>query len=353
MHRRRRRLAWISGAAVLFVAMLPAAHARRGEPVIDMHMHARPADYYGPPPVPICAPVERMPRWDNSLPIETAFIGAPLCDDPVLSPMSDEALMNETIAVMERRNIFGVLGGEPERVKSWSEAAPKRFIRGLDLKFDAKTGAARHGRDSSEIATPQSVRAQFEAGAFAVLGEVMPQYAGIAPDDPRLEPWWALAEDLDIPVGVHIGGGGPGEPYLGAPAFRARLQSALVLEDVLIRHPRLRIYIMHAGYPMAEDLLALLFTYPQVYVEVSTAVNVETRAAFYRFLKPIVEAGYAGRVMFGSDQIIWPGIIEPGIETIEKAPFLSKAQKRDVLYNNAARFLRLSPEEIARHHAGG
>ena len=30
--------------------------------------------------------------------------------------------------------------------------------------------------------------------------------------------------------------------------------------------------------------------------------------------------------------------------------FLSEEQKRDILYNNAARFLRLSKEQIERHH---
>jgi predicted TIM-barrel fold metal-dependent hydrolase len=29
----------------------------------------------------------------------------------------------------------------------------------------------------------------------------------------------------------------------------------------------------------------------------------------------------------------------------------TEVQKRDILYNNAARFLRLSDEEIAKHHA--
>ena len=32
------------------------------------------------------------------------------------------------------------------------------------------------------------------------------------------------------------------------------------------------------------------------------------------------------------------------------APFLDEAQKRDILYNNAARFLRLSAEQIAADH---
>lgn len=49
--------------------------------------------------------------------------------------------------------------------------------------------------------------------------------------------------------------------------------------------------------------------------------------------------------------MIWPGIIEPSIQVIENAPFLTQAQKRDILYNNAARFLRLSKEEMARHRS--
>jgi predicted TIM-barrel fold metal-dependent hydrolase len=122
------------------------------------------------------------------------------------------------------------------------------------------------------------------------------------------------------------------------------------MEEVLVQHPRLRVYLMHAGYPLLDDLLALLYAHPQVYVGVGVIVHTQPRAAFYRFLRGIVEAGFGKRVMFGSDQMVWPETIERGIATIEAAPFLSDAQKRDILYNNAARFLRLSAETIARHH---
>jgi predicted TIM-barrel fold metal-dependent hydrolase len=40
--------------------------------------------------------------------------------------------------------------------------------------------------------------------------------------------------------------------------------------------------------------------------------------------------------------MVWPGAIEYGISVINQAPFLSAEQKRDILYNNAARFLRLN-----------
>lgn len=64
-----------------------------------------------------------------------------------------------------------------------------------------------------------------------------------------------------------------------------------------------------------------------------------------------IDTGFGERVMFGSDQRVWPGMINVSIAAIEEAPFLSADRKRDIFYNNAARFLRLSEQEIARHHA--
>ncbi len=319
--------------------------------ILDMHMHARVADHYGPPPLPICAPVDRMPVWDQSKSFLETLEKFQGCKKPVWSPKTDEEVLRQTVAVMEKHNIIGVLGGKPELVAKWMKAAPGRFIPGLDFRLDRATGTATAIGDGSEFKpmSPSEIRALYQKGAFKVFGEILNQYAGIAPDDERMEPYWALAEELDIPVGIHLGPGGPGEFYLGNKGYRARLQSALTLEEVLVRHPRLRVYIMHAGYPMLDDLLALLFSHPQVYVEVSMLANVEPRPAFYRFLKAIVDGGYGERVMFGSDQMVWAGLIEPAIEAIEKAPFLTRPQKRDIFYHNAARFLRLSKEEITRH----
>jgi predicted TIM-barrel fold metal-dependent hydrolase len=45
--------------------------------------------------------------------------------------------------------------------------------------------------------------------------------------------------------------------------------------------------------------------------------------------------------MFGSDQMRWPEKRDEAIEAIEEADYLTAEQKRDILYNNAARFLRL------------
>lgn len=317
------------------------SQAQEPLPVIDMHLHAAAADAQGPPPVGICTPIHSFPAWDPATPYGATFMGMlkkPPCDDPVWSPLTDEALMTETIGAMERFNVYGVLSGTPERVAKWKEAAPGRFMAGYEFQL--------RGNDP----TPDSLRALHAEGRLDVLAEITNQYLGIAPDDPRMEPYWALAEELDIPVGIHIGTGPPGVIYLGASGYRARLHSALTLEEVLVKHPRLRVYVMHAGYPLLDDLLALLYAHPQVYVEVGIIVATQPRPAFYRFLRGIVESGFGNRVMFGSDQMVWPGLIERSIRVIEEAPFLNAEQQRDIFYNNAARFLRLSDEDIARHH---
>jgi hypothetical protein len=306
---------------------------RAPEPIIDMHMHALAADEQGPPPLGMCTPFPEYFAWDPRTPYPDQFLAKfkkPTCADPVWSPMTDRELMDQTLTIADRRNITGVLSGPAAHVDAWIKARPERFIPALSFQLGTST-----------TPTVEALRQRHAEGKLKVLGEITNQYAGILPDDPRMEPYWALAEQLDIPVGIHIGTGPPGVVYLGASKYRARMHSALTIEEVLVKHPRLRVYIMHAGYPLLDDMLAVLYAHPQVYVDVGIIVYNQPRAAFYKYLQGLVDAGFHRRVMFGSDQMVWPGTIERAIAVIEEAPFLSAAQKRDIFYDNAARFLRL------------
>ena len=321
---------------------IPLASQPR-EPIIDVHMHALAANAQGPPPLGMCMPFPEYPAWDPATPYGDLFITrfkTPACADPIWSPVTDDALMNQTLAIAERRNVIGVLSGPAARVAAWVRANPRRFIRGVTFQLG-----------DTDTPSPADLRAMHARGEIQVLGEVTNQYAGILPDDPRMEPYWALADELDMPVGIHIGTGPPGAIYLGAAGYRARMHSALTIEEVLVKHPTLRVYIMHAGYPLLGDLLAVLYAHPQVHVDVGIIVYNQPRPAFYRYLQAIVDAGFTNRIMFGSDQMVWPATIERAIAVIDEAPFLTNQQKRDIFYNNAARFLRLSKEDVARHHS--
>lgn len=338
-----RRALWVMAAVVMGLASLAATTASAREPIIDMHLHASEADEQGPPPLALCGPIFPMPVWDQQTSWPEAlmrFFKNPTCQKPIWSPMTGEEIMRKSLAIMERRNIIGVVNDRQKAVAAWRKAAPERVLAGLSPAF-------------SEMSDDKAMTAAFsaakKAGDIAVIGEIGTQYVGIAPDSPKLEPLWTAAETADLPVSLHVGPGPPGTPYLPGMGYRARMSSPLLLEDVLVRHPKLRLNLMHAGYPMLDDTLALLYAHPQVYLDTGVIAFTQPRESFYRYLKALVDAGFGNRIMFGSDQMVWPEAIEQSIEAIEQAPFLSQAQKRDILYNNAARFLRLDAATIKRH----
>jgi hypothetical protein len=190
------------------------------------------------------------------------------------------------------------------------------------------------------------LRREIQSGRIRALGELTPQYMGISPSDPRVEPYWKLAEEFDIPVGIHMGPGPAGVAYglartaLAAPQFRMSMGDPLLLEDVLLRHKKLRVFVMHAGWPRLEPMIALLQAHPQVYVDVAalSAPYVVPRVSYYRYLRELVENGFGKRIMFGSD---FPREVDNGVAAIMNAGFLSAEQKADILCNNAARFLKL------------
>jgi hypothetical protein len=111
---------------------------------------------------------------------------------------------------------------------------------------------------------------------------------------------------------------------------------------VLARNPGLKLYIMHMGEIFQESTLAILHMYPQVYLDVAVMDWGMPREQFHANLQALIHAGLGKRIMFGSDQMVWPELIGKAIEGIESASFLTDEQKHDIFYNNAARFLGLT-----------
>ena len=307
-------------------------------PIIDMHLHAHSLTDYGGG-MPVCANDSEIefpgvdPRGGVSF--ESALVS---CKSLLQPAASDAAVMAESLAMLERYNIvLAVTTGRLDRVSAWRAAAPDRVIPAT--YFNPPSTRA-----------PGQFRRLVMLDSVAVFAEISPQYEGIRLDDERLAVFFALAEELDVPVGVHLGEGPAGAPHVLGGGYRARLTTPFQLEEVLMRHPRLRVYVMHYASPLVDEMIAMLYSHPQLYVDVAQNNWGFPRAHFYGQLRRLIDAGFGKRILWGSDQMIWPGAIPVAIETIEQAPFLSEEQKRDIFYNNAARFLRLAPEEIARHH---
>jgi predicted TIM-barrel fold metal-dependent hydrolase len=290
----------------------PVDAAARG-PIIDVHMHAYPADMAFP-----------------------ASLTNPVTGKP--TPVKDGAAhVQACLAEMKRLNIVkGVVsGGDGDRLAAaihWHDTAPDRIIAAAGVR----------GSEDTPLPEIGVLRKAFTERRLRVLGEVTAMYAGLTLSDQKYEPYLALAEELDIPVGLHTGLGPAGTSYDPCcRGFRASLGNPLLIEEALNRHPKLRVNLMHAGWPYLQDAVALMIVYPQVNCDLGATNWGLPRAEFNAYLGGLMRAGLGKRVMFGSDQMYWPELIGMAVDAVDSATFLTSEEKRDIFYNNAMRFYRL------------
>lgn len=306
----------LASATTLTIPATGKETARDDDPIIDMHMHADTVEK-GADGNPLSRPCNPTP-----------------CQGAPGQAKTAEDVLRLTLEAMDRNNIvLGFLSQYPlDNVYHWVETAPGRFIAS-PLVMDPA------------LIDLDGLRKDYEAGRLGGMGELASQYAGVAVDDPKLQPFFALAEEFDVPVLIHHHGtAGPSD------LFRISIGHPEQLEEVLIRRPKLRLFMENSGFPFLDETIALMYRYPQAYGDVSTGTWIYPRQVFHSYLRGLMDAGLGKRIMFGSDQMQWPEAIDDAINAIESARFLSEEQKRDIFYNNAARFLRLSEEEIDRHH---
>lgn len=273
------------------------------EPVIDIHVHSYDRDGRFD---------ARVPNPGTGAPM-TAFNGA------------DHA--KATVATLRKAGVVrAIVGGQSRATDDrMISQDPDRLLGGFEID------------DVPDAAMLAEIRARHASGKLAMIGEVEYQYVGVRHDDPRLEPLWALAEELDVPIAVHSGSGPAGIVYHGQPLHRERIGNPSSFEEVLVRHPRLKLIILHASWPFLDDTVALMSAYPQVHVDLGALDWAEPRPMMDHYLEQLMNYGFGKRILFGSDQMVWPEGTAQAIERFRTAPYLSARQRRDIFFNNAVR----------------
>ena len=280
---------------------------RYSGPIIDMHVHA----------------------YDDKQPMFGMPTPPTLRGETYQSVATPLEQWESTLEQFQRHNIVKALTSDGQL---WLDYDPDRILV------------------SARNLPEKEIVALHAAGKLNAIGELHPFYAGITASDPSQKPLFELAERLGVPVGFHILPGGP--PWaiymLGMKDVRVANANPLQLEEVLVRHPDLKVYVIHGGWPYVEDMKAMLYAHPQLHVDISGINWVLPEAELHAYLDSLVNAGFGDRIMFGSDQMVWPQTISVAIDSVNSAD-LSLEQKAAIFYDNAARFLELSDEEIAAH----
>jgi predicted TIM-barrel fold metal-dependent hydrolase len=305
-----------------------AAQQTKHLPIIDVHVHAmkvnaQMANDMSPwflSNMPGTDPNEPMPKFlnaDGAISLKAA--------------KSDQEFQEELMKTMQRLNMTIVASGDPAVIRNWKKAAaPDRVIPSI-------------GFSSAEGITVQAFEDSLKSGFYKVVGEVGLQYQGLSPSDPKVDKYFEVAERLNVPVAIHMGTGGNGMANLTSPKYRASMGNPLLLEDLLAKHPKLKVWVMHAGYPMIDEMVALMGANSHVYVDLAGMIWSYPLDEIHMYLRRLVQAGFGKRIMYGTDLMVWPKLMETSIGVIENAQYLSFDQKRDILFNNAVRFFRLDP----------
>ena len=319
---------FLSTIALLFAAI--ESHAQTSGtplPIIDVHVHVMKVN---PNFASDLCPwfLKSMPGGDPNQP-PPSFLNTD-CATPLKAAHSDKEYQDAVLANAERLNITMVASGDAELLHKWKNAAPDRIIPSLSIS-------------SAESISEKAFRDSLSSGFYKVMGEVAPQYQGMSPSDMSLDAYFAIAEELNIPVGIHMGTGGNGMANITSPKYRASMGKPFLLEDLLARHPRLKIWVMHAGYPLIDEMIALMGANAYVYVDLAGLIWSYPLEEVHAYLNRLVQAGFAKRILYGTDLMIWPGLQETSIGVIQNANYLSEDQKRDILFNNAVRFFNLDP----------
>lgn len=243
--------------------------------VIDVHAHPV---LFGP----ICADPDRVNFRKQAFGL---YKSSPVSMEQVIAVM-DHAGVDQAVILAED---YSASMGQPivsnEEIRLIMDTVPERFIgfASVDPRLE---GAEERLR-----------------GAFENLGlqglKLNLAHLNMYPDDARLQPLYALCEEMGKPVMFHSG-------FSWEPDSPSKYGRPILYEDVAIAYPKLRFCLAHLGWPWVDELAMLLLKYPNVYTDTAT-VFMDSPANYYEqiFMKNMapgwLQNNLMDKVMFGSN----------------------------------------------------
>ncbi|HEX2313241.1 MAG TPA: amidohydrolase family protein [Thermomonospora sp.] len=165
-----------------------------------------------------------------------------------------------------------------------------------------------------------------------------PSLQGFAPNDPMAYPLYEAIEELGVPALFHTGQTGIGAGVPGGGGIRLRYSDPMLVDDVAVDFPELRIILPHPSFPWQDEALAVATHKPYVYIDLSGWSPKYFPPQLVRYANTLLK----DKVLFGSD---YP-VITPDRWLADFAALDIKPEVRPgILKHNAARLLGLAPTD--------
>jgi len=170
---------------------------------------------------------------------------------------------------------------------------------------------------------------------FGVQGfKLHPTMQGFFPNDRLAYPLYEAIQETGKPALFHTGQTGVGSGMRGGNGMRLKYSNPMLIDDVAVDFPDMKIILAHPSFPWQEEALAVALHKPNVYIDLSGW----SPKYFPKILLQYANGLLRKKVLFGSD---WPMIApERWLEDFAKIEMRDEVRPL-VLKDNAARLLGL------------
>ncbi len=173
-------------------------------------------------------------------------------------------------------------------------------------------------------------------------------HSGFYPNDERLSRTYELCSRMGIPVVIHTG--------MKAVRWQwMKYNQPIYVDEIATNFPDLNIVMCHGGYPWVEEFLTVVYTNPNIWVDLTFMEYIEETFRFPGYVENTVRRLYE---MIGPQRLLWGsegpflnlplfGSHDPGnypvsqYKLVKRFDFLNDQEKADILGNNAAVLLKL------------
>jgi predicted TIM-barrel fold metal-dependent hydrolase len=165
-----------------------------------------------------------------------------------------------------------------------------------------------------------------------------PSLQGFSPDDRIAYPLYEAIEELGVPALFHTGQTGIGAGVPGGGGIRLRHSNPMLVDDVAVDFPELRIILAHPSFPWQDEALAVATHKPYVHIDLSGWSPKYFPPQLVRYANTLLQ----DKMLFGSDYpVLTPDRWLADFDKLEIKP----AVRPKILKENAARLLGLAGAE--------